>query len=157
MEIVDLADDIFRNELNEPDDISIPNIVFWLLANIPSLNVLLGTNYVVDFSTSIITPELGDAESAILKYLYLIHYSDILIKSNLNTTGGGGSALSELSDGDTTIRWVSKNEIAKSYIQLKKSLEDIFNKMVLSYKRDGAVPISLSAAHNVDRFYRILN
>jgi len=152
MKLVDLADDIYRSELDTPDTISVPNIVFWLASNLGTLNILIGTNYVLDDTTHEPSPELGDSEAVILKYLYLIHFYGWLVKSSL---GAAGIGFSELSDGDTTIRWVSKNEIAKSYDQLKKALEARLNQLVFAYKQDTVVPVGLAAAHDLIRFYRI--
>lgn len=150
MKLVDLADITYR-EIDTPDTLSIPNITFWLASNLPTLNILLGTSYTLDTNEES-SPELGDSESVILKYLYLIHFYGWLVKSSL---GAAGIGFSELSDGDTTIRWVSKNEIAKSYDQLKKALENRLNQLVFAYKQDTVVPVGLAAAHDLIRFYRI--
>jgi len=150
MKLVDLADITYR-EIDTPDTLSVPIIAFWLASNLPALNILIGTDYKLD-NTEESNPELGDSESIILKYLYLIHFYGWLVKSSL---GAAGIGFSELSDGDTTIRWVSKNEIAKSYDQLKKALEARLNQLVFAYKQNTVVPIGLAAAHDLIRFYRI--
>lgn len=149
MNIVDIADQLFR-ELQEPDDISIPNIIFWLQSNLNTLNLLIGTSYALD-ENEVVVPELGDTESAVLKYLYLIYYYGRLVKISL---GAASYSWTELNEGDTTIRVVSKNEIAKSYIQLKSALELQLNRLIFSYKQGNISPNSLSAVHNLLRFYR---
>jgi hypothetical protein len=151
MKIVDVADECYR-ELLTPDDISIPNIAFWLENNLKQLNILIGTSYVLNESTHEANPELGDSEASILKYLYMIYYYDRLVRSSL---GAAQFGFSELSDGDTTIRWVSKNEIAKTYVSLKSALENRLNRMLNYYRNDAVIPQSLSAAHDLIRFYRI--
>src|SRR5882724_2276370 len=150
MNIVDVADQTYR-ELETPDDISIPNIIFWLQSNLNQLNVLIGTQYTLDVSEWVI-PDLGESESAILKYLYLVYYYNRLIKSNLQA---GAFDWSEISEGDSHIRRVSRNEIAKTYIQLKNALENRLHQLVFRYKQDKTIPMSLAAAHDLIRFYRI--
>src|SRR6266403_1509374 len=117
IDIVSIADQTYR-ELETPDEISIPNIIFWLQSNLPALNLLIGTQYALDVKEEVI-PILGDSEGIILKYLYLVYYYNRLIKSNLQA---GAFDWSELSEGDSHIRRVSRNEIAKTYIQLKNAL-----------------------------------
>lgn len=150
MNVIDLADQCYR-ELDSPDDIGIPNIVFFLTSNLPQLNVLLGTGYSLDNNQQIF-PELGESEATILKYLYLIYYYNRLTKSNLQASAYDWS---EIVEGDSNIRRVSRNEVAKTYIQLKKALEDRFNRLIFLYKQAQSIPISLSAAHDLIRFYRI--
>src|SRR6266446_6983010 len=150
MNIVDTADQLYR-ELDEPDDISITNIIFWLQSNLNVLNILIGTAYTLDVNEAV-TPPLGEMEAAVLKHLYLIHYYARLVKSSL---GAAAYGFTELSEGDTAIRTASKNEIAKSYIQLKGALELQLTKLVFSYKQGTILPQSLAAANNLLRFYRV--
>jgi hypothetical protein len=149
MNTVNLADITFR-DLSNPDDVSIPNIVFWYETHIGVLNTLLETGYTVDANQQL-TPELGDAEAAIYENLYLIYYYDKLVRTNL---GAGAYDWSELTEGDSHIRRVSRNEIAKSFIQLKKALEDRLNRLVFLYQRDKALPVGLAAVHDLIRYYR---
>ncbi len=150
VDIISVADQVYR-ELQTPDDISIPNIVFFLQSNLPQLNVLIGTQYTLDVNEQV-TPLLGESEGTILKYLYLVYYYNRLIKSNL---GAGAYDFSEISEGDSHIRKVSRNEIAKTYIQLKNALEQRLDRLIFRYKQDQTVPQSLSAASDLIRFYRI--
>ncbi len=150
MNLIDLSDQLMR-ELDNPTDISIPNVVFWLQSNLNSVNLLIGTTYTLD-SNEQVTPNLGDSEGAILKYLYLVYYYNRLIKSNL---GAGAFDWSELSEGDSRIRRVSRNEIAKTYIQLKNALEARLHQLVFRYKQDQTVPVGWFAASDLIRFYRI--
>jgi hypothetical protein len=150
MTILDLADSIYR-ELDLPDNTSIPVIVFWLGSNLNTLNLLLSTSYIVNEDEEA-EPELGDGESAILKHLYLINYYNYLIRSNL---GASSYDWSEISEGDSTIRRVSKNEISKSYIQVKHSLEERLQQLLIAYRRYQTIPRSLSATHDLIRLFRI--
>ena len=68
MKIVDIADEIFR-ELDQPKDVSIPQIAFWIRVNVGSLNNLLHTEYAIDTTTLEISPAPGIQEKSIMKRL----------------------------------------------------------------------------------------
>lgn len=111
MNVTDLADEIYR-ELDYPEDLGIPNIVFFLTSNIGQLNVLIGSSYSLTQNNQI-DPELGIAEAVILKYIYFVHYYNRLVRSNL---GASAYDFSEISEGDTTIRRASRNEIDRKSV-----------------------------------------
>ena len=69
MKIVDIADEIFR-ELDQPTDVSIPQIAFWIRVNVGSLNNLINTEYTIDTTTLEISPDPAIEEKSILKKLY---------------------------------------------------------------------------------------
>jgi len=151
MKLTDLADHVFRN-LGEPTDASIPNITFWLEGRIGELNNLINTTIVYDPVTQDFSPELTDEQASIFGLMYSISYFTRLIKVSL---GAGAFDWSEISDGDTTIRRVSRNEMSKTYIQLRNQIQTELNDMIFYYKQNRTVPYSLSAVHNLIRFYRV--
>ena len=63
MKIVDIADEIFR-ELDQPKDVSVPQIAFWIRVNVGSLNNLINTEYAIDTTTLEISPDPGIQERA---------------------------------------------------------------------------------------------
>ena len=65
MKIVDIADEIFR-ELDQPKDVSIPQIAFWIRVNVGSLNNLLHTEYEIDTTTLEISPDPGIQELSLI-------------------------------------------------------------------------------------------
>ena len=153
MKLTDLADSIFRN-LGEPDTLSIPKIAFWLAGRIGELNVLLNTNILYDETTQEFVPELTAEQASIFGLMYSISFFTRLVNVNLGATAFDWS---EISDGDTTIRRVSRNEISKTYAQIRNQISLEFNDLVFYYKQNQARPYSLSAVHDLLRFYRIEN
>lgn len=134
MNIASISDEIFR-ELDQPTNLSVPQISFWLISNIGQLNILIEQEYVVldnEFS-----PELGDQEKDIFKQLYFVKYYSSLMTSNL---GAAAYDWSELSEGDSTIRRVSKNEVAKNYKQLRDSYYAGLQELVFFYKKNQIRP-----------------
>ena len=97
MQIVDIATNLWKNELAEPTNVSIASISTYLRYNVGELNNLLGTCFTVDNSSpqsptylEIIdqNKNLIDSEaSAIYKILYLINYYSRLIR-NFGGVGG---------------------------------------------------------------------
>jgi len=150
MSVVDIADEIYR-ELDNPDDATIPSIAFWLTANVGQLNLYIGSTYEVDTNEQF-SPELSETDKAIIKILYFIYYYSKSVRANLGASAYDWSSITE---GDTTISRVSRNEIAKNYLQLKKALEDRLNRILIVRRQGKSLPLSLAACHNLIRYYRV--
>lgn len=136
MKVVDIADEIFR-DLNNPTDLSVPQIAFWLLGNIGQLNILIEMEYVVVNSEFV--PELGDQEKDILKKIYFVKWANNGMTHNLGATAYDWS---EISEGDSTVRRVSRNEIAKTYKQLRDTYQSELNELAYYYKKNKISPSS---------------
>jgi hypothetical protein len=86
--IVDIADEIIR-ELNEPTDINIAGVAFWLRTNIGDLNILINKKFYIDDDTQeVAIPEnsgdvFGDIEKSVFKMLYVMHYYERLFRNAL--------------------------------------------------------------------------
>jgi hypothetical protein len=145
MTLLDLADEIYR-ELGEPSDLSIPQISYWLQNNIGQLNIMIASEIVYDEDAEEFDPELSVEQANIFKFLYLVKYTGSKMTSNL---GAAAYDWSELSEGDTRIRRVSKNEIAKNYKQLRDSYYQELNKLVLLYKQNNTLPESYDRAEQI--------
>lgn len=135
MTVQDIADEIYR-ELDQPDDVTVPSLAFWLSTNIGQLNTLLNLNTVVGENEQF-EPELTIEESAIFKQIYILNYYSRKIRSNL---GEAGYTATSVTEGDRSVRVVSKNEIAKSYHSLRKDSQLELATLVASYKINHAVP-----------------
>lgn len=150
--VEDVADEIYR-ELGEPEELNIPSIAFWLTSNIGQLNTLINPTVpiAVDSVTEQFVPELTENQKEIYKHKYLVYYYTRLINTNL---GAAGYDWSEVSDGDERIRRVSKNEIAKTYQQVRNALQTELNDLVFCHKQNRAIPYSLSSVNSLFRLYR---
>ena len=133
--IVSTADELFR-ELSEPSDMSVSSIAFWITSNIGQLNNLLDLEYaVVDEE---LVPALGDNEKAVLKTLLEIWYYKKQINKNLGAAAY--TTISEVREGNRTVRRANKNEVAKTYVAMLKELKDTLSEQVLAYKMNSAEP-----------------
>lgn len=140
--ILDLAAGIHFNDLLETDDTSVPKIIAWLLARNGELNDLIGTSYEINGNDY--SPQLGADEAGILANMYLMHYYQRQQKTNLNATQYDWS---EISEGDSTVRRVSKNEVSKSYRLLANDIRDYLYKLVNYYKAHRCIPASIHSEY----------
>jgi len=132
----DIAEEIYT-ELGSPDDLSIPQIYYWLVSNIGQLNVLIEMEYKVEGDDFV--PDMNNEEKDIFKSLYYIKWAGVGITSNL---GAASYDWSEISEGDSTIRRVSKNEVAKNYKQLRDAYKTQLDELVYFYKKNKIRPDS---------------
>jgi hypothetical protein len=137
MKIIDLGQAIY-DEIGDTTNISLPSIITYLRNNVGRLNALLNTTYIIDpNSLEIINGSdnitlIGLMESAIYAQLYEVYY----FQRRANAMLGAASidtVIQYQTDGGS-IRLLDRNQIAKTYAQLKKEAEDILYKMVNRYK-----------------------
>jgi len=134
--VIDLASNIWKGELQEDSSTSSVSIMYWLRANIGTLNNLLGTDYKINKST--LEPNndggciLGTEEASIFKYVYLMNYFERQFK--LFTGVGGVSLVDQISSDGGVVRMVDRTKISSQYLQLRKDTESTLGKLVNKYK-----------------------
>jgi hypothetical protein len=146
MKIVDIADEIFR-ELDQPLEVSIPQIAFWIRVNMGTLNNLINTEYAIDTTTLEISPDPAIEEKSILKKLYNIHYYNLKIRSSLGAAAQD-SVLEVTSDG-ATVRKLNRNETGKIYLSIKKQEQDELNKEIANYNMGKSSPSQIAGDDTV--------
>lgn len=145
MKVVDIADEIFR-EAGEPTAYSIASISYWVRANIGRLNNHINTFFEIDPTTHEIiqkTDEKNDGvlvekeitidEGAILKRMFLIHYYDREIRTNI--TNAGTDTIVQVTDQGSTVRKINKNEVVKSLSNLKRQEYEEMRTLISDYRR----------------------
>ena len=141
MKIVDIADEIFR-ELDQPKDVSIPQIAFWIRVNVGSLNNLINTEYAIDTTTLEISPDPGIQEKSILKRLYNVHYYNLKLRSTLGAVTL--DTIVEVGSDGSYVKKANKNETSKVYVSIKKQEQDELNREIASYKLGKSAPIQVA-------------
>lgn len=150
--VVDIADEIWR-ESDQDSSHSIPSIAAWLRfgGNLGTLNNLLHTDYSVNSSDLEIYNSsnviIGDNEVAIYKALYFIKFYDRMVKNSLGAASV--DLLTEASSDGGTLRWVNRNEKAKTFAQLKKDYQTELDKLINWYKRNAYAPQSIDGADTI--------
>ena len=136
MKIVDLSTAVWKTELSEPTDVSIPSISAYFRYNVGDLNNLLGTCYKLS-STSLEIIDNNNCEinidaAMIYKYMYLLSYYTRQIRANLGI--GGVTQVSSVSSDGGTVKMIDRTLIGKAYIQLRKDTEETMTRLVNKYK-----------------------
>ena len=142
MKVVDISDQIYR-ELDSPTDLSVPAISFWLRSNVGVLNNYINTKFLVNAVLEIVNSddlvkEVGLEEVAILKKMYFLHDYEKKLRSVLGAASM--DAVIQISDLGTSIRKVNKNEVGKTFAQVKKQEQEQLDKMIAAYKISASSP-----------------
>jgi hypothetical protein len=145
--IVDIADEIYR-ELGEPSDLSLSSIAFWLRTNIGDLNILINKKfYITEDTLEIGIPEdsgdeFKDIEKSIFKMIYSIHYYERLFRNALGAAST--DSLIEINQNGFSARKINKNELAKTYAQLRKQIADELQILTKNYNLNEARPLQVA-------------
>jgi hypothetical protein len=134
-------------DLGEPSGISVGTIDYWINNSIGNLNTYLGENH--NIVSGEITPGLNIAESGIMSQMYQVRYYKTQASNHL---GASAYDWSELSEGDSKIRRVSKNEVSKTFIQLAKDGKEALDRSIQLYRTNAAMPTTILP--RVNSFYQ---
>ena len=145
--IVDVADEIYR-ELGEPSDLNIASIAFWLRTNIGDLNILINKKFYIIDSTLEIGIEEGsgdefkDIEKSIFKMIYSMHYYERLFRNALGAASTDSTI--EIDQNGFRAKRVNKNELAKTYSDLRKQIADELQVLTKNYNLNEAKPLQVA-------------
>lgn len=138
------------NELGEPADYSSQKISAWILdnANLGKLNNLIGTcfsgvSYTNDFGNVTgygIEPAIRNDQLAIYKMLFNYEYFKNEARNMAKSSATKGNDWTELREGDSSIKKINKNEIAKNFRTLSRDAKDDLDKAVKLYLKYNAIP-----------------
>tara|TARA_Y100000310_G_scaffold339101_1_gene430726 strand:+ start:1159 stop:1680 length:522 start_codon:yes stop_codon:yes gene_type:complete len=162
MKVVDIADDVFR-ELGNPSTISIPAIAFYIRGSVGGLNNYINTTFELNSSLEIeetvtdnstgteTTTEIGIAEVAILKKMYLVHFYDSKIRTNLTTLDT--DTIVEVTDQGSSVRKINKNEISKTLLSIRNQEYEGLQKLIAQYKISKSTPNQVAGDDTTEGFY----
>jgi len=151
--IVDIADEIYR-ELGEPSDLNIASIAFWLRTNIGDLNILINKKFYIIDSTLEIGIEEGsgdefkDIEKSIFKMIYSMHYYERLFRNALGAASTDSTI--EIDQNGFRAKRVNKNELAKTYSDLRKQIADELQVLTKNYNLNEARPLQVAGDDTVE-------
>jgi len=151
--IVDISDEIYR-ELGEPSDLSIASIAFWLRTNIGDLNILINKKFYITDDTLEIGIEEGsgdefkDIEKSIFKMLYSMHYYERLFRNALGAASTDSTI--EIDQNGFRAKRVNKNELAKTYSDLRKQIADELQVLTKNYNLNEARPLQVAGDDTIE-------
>lgn len=119
--------------------ISVAWISGWLAGNVGRLNVLIESNH--QAISGFIVPPLCNTEVAIYDEMFEHNYYTRLASNNL---GASAYDWSEVSEEGSTVRRVSRNEVAKTYMLLAKNSDSNLAELVGHFRRNKAKPLSVT-------------
>lgn len=138
------------DQLDTPTNITTGRVVDYFKINVSSLNSLIGSSYVP--SGDFVQPLLDYVGSGFYSQLYICNYYGKQVLANL---GASAYDWSEVREGDSTVRRVSKNELAKTFRGLSSDCQNNLRDSANMYKVTQAIPQSLVAYNNLLRFNRL--
>ncbi len=148
MKVVDISEEIYR-ELGRPTDLSLPPIAYWVRTNIGALNNYINKSYFINGSTleiqetvDSVTSEIGENEKAILKKMYMVHYYELKLKTHISTLST--DTIISVEDDGSSVTKVNKNEISKTFTQIKVQEFNELQNLVSSYKISKSRPCQVA-------------
>lgn len=147
----EIALEIYSGDLYLPTDVTTGNISYWLRTNIGSLNSLTNNSFAAISSgagsityadSNGSTVAMSEDEKVIFKKMYLVHYYDKQLRSNLGAAGT--ETVLEVSDAGTKVRRVNKTEVSKAWLQVRKDESTTLKDLVSAYKIAKAVPLQVT-------------
>lgn len=154
MTLIELSTRTSQN-LENPDAPTVGVINYWYRHNIGALNNLINTSYSIDVSDGSIDPDLDEQEGSIFMKLYMVYYYDTKIRANLGAASV--DSVLEVAENGAVVRMTNKNEISKSYIQMKKHEQEELNNLVTFYRGNNAVPQAVAGTDDIDTWYDGIN
>jgi len=149
--IVDIADEIYR-EMGEPSDSSIASIAFWLRTNISRLNILINKPYTINEGTLEISDTEADPfginEKGIFKLLFISYYYVRVLRNALGAAST--DSVIEIDQNGFRAKKVNKNELAKTYSDLKKQTDEQLKMMLDSYNINDVTPIQVAGDDTIE-------
>ena len=151
--IVDISDEIYR-ELGEPSDLSLASIAFWLRTNIGDLNILINKKYYLTEDTLEIGvledsgDEFKDIEKSIFKMIYSMHYYERLFRNALGAASTDSTI--EIDQNGFRAKRVNKNELAKTYAELRKQINDELQILTKNYNLNEAKPLQVAGDDTIE-------
>jgi len=164
MKVVDIADETYR-ELGSPTDMSIPAIAFWLRTNLGSLNNHINTSFVVNETTyeleqettddggTSVTLEIAEEEKSIFKKLYMLHYYDIKIRSNIISIST--DSVVSVTDDNSSVTKINKNEVSRVLTNIKRLEFEELKNLINQYNLNKSAPIQVAGDDTVEGFYAV--
>jgi len=151
--IVDVADEVYR-ELGEPADISIASIAYWLRTNIGKLNVLLAKPYLISdttleiYSSDETKDPFGINEKTIFKKIYTVYYYERLFRNALGAASTDSTI--EIDQNGFRAKRVNKNELAKTYSDLKKQSDEALKMLLDKYELNAVTPLQVAGDDTIE-------
>ena len=158
MTVSTIATEIYT-ELGSPSSLTEVAIEYWLRSNVGVLNNSINTEFSLNSATPVeiehevcgVVTQIGIDEGAILKKMYMLHYYDQQIRSNISSAGT--DAVIEVASDGMKVRKINKTEIAKHLGDIKRQEQEELNRLINYYKTNKANPRQVAGDDTVEGNY----
>lgn len=131
-------------EYGEPKCFSIPSIAYYLRTQVGTVNNLIFEHFKISGNALEITDECGNPlkrdAASIFAQVFRVYYCQKQINENMNALAADSILSFQDNLGGTNVTRVNKNQIALTWVQLKKDEQARLEKLVGSYKIRKACP-----------------
>jgi hypothetical protein len=127
--------------LDNDSSLSTSYVATWIRNNVGKVNNLVGTSFDLDENLEY-TPCINQSIKDIIKHLYVCHYWSMQAKANF---GASAFDITELREGDNTIRLSNKTDNAKIFSSMAKDCNVELMNIIKFYKANSVLPASLSS------------
>lgn len=152
MKVVDIANEIYI-ELGSPISTTIPAIAYWIRTKAGLLNTMLYEDYTIDPVTLEILnadgSEIRPEAVAIVKQMYRVYDLEIQVRILMNALANDSILRVQDNLGGTSFVRVNKNEMAKTFLQLRKDEAKLLQDMIDSYRSLTAQPSQVAGDDTV--------
>lgn len=139
------------NQLGNPSGLLTGQVIDYFRLNIGSLNGLIQSNYVP--TGEFTEPPLDYVASGFYSQMYMCNYYSKQVLANL---GAAAYDWSEVREGDSVVRRVSKNEQAKTFRGLATDCQASLRDAAMQYRVSRCLPKSWEGYHcDLIRYSRI--
>lgn len=150
MKLLELSNRLHQ-KLGNPNNLAVGVIQYWLRFSLGRLNNLIFTSYSLQAQTGDVEGELGENEAGILEQMYFVYYYDVKIRENLGAASI--DSVLEIAENGAVVRLISKNEISKTYVQMKRLAQEELDKLVSGYKMLNSIPVSVNGTDTQEGEY----
>jgi len=163
MKVADITIQIYQS-LNEPTDITLPVIAYWIRAQIGALNSAINTKFYLDTNLEIIRKnpdncneiwEIGVEEVSVLEAMYAVKYLDKKIRENM--VSYTSAPVIEVTDDGHTVRLASSTQIGQNLYNTRRQFTDELKAAITAYKTNKAQPRQVAGTDTTDGIDNSLN
>jgi hypothetical protein len=153
MKVVDIANEIYV-DAGSPTSTSVAAIAFWVRGKVGDINNLLLTSFIINDEYEIVDgdgTEIPIEAVAIIKKMYKIYDYEIQIRTQMNAVLT--DSILEVSDQGSSVKKINRNDVSKTFANLKGIEEAALNNLIHSYRNREAGPSQVAGDDTTPGYY----
>lgn len=146
MKVVDIANEIYI-EQGSPTTTSIPAIAFWIRAQTGFLNTLLFEDLSINSSLELVKEDGTEVPVeivSIIKQAYRVYDLEMSVRTTMNALATDTILTVKDNLAGTSFTRVNRNEISKTYLQMRRDEQGVLTNMINAYRLLKAQPSQIA-------------